>query len=252
MKIPYQSNQRQVMPTGGSAENIALTASGGQNTFLDTLTKISGDAFQQKYDLEQKKQAIDLISDLSTFDAETETTLQSIQEPGEYVAMRQQAKAAKLKTVGQTYDKKFLDEYYGNFADWEDKYDNTTRKTALKLKNTKIALDLDTTSRKMLETVPSDLEDAIQRLAVLEAKKNDGVSEGALDEKKTRDYLDKIEQSMFSSLLNKTVNESQEEVVQVPFASRDQYIENRVKTYGEIYDEAQKRIGVGKLGGKSV
>jgi len=252
MKIPYQSNQRQVMPTGGSAENIALTASGGQNTFLDTVVKISGDAFQQKYDLEQKKQAIDLISDLSTFDAETETTLQSIQEPGEYVAMRQRAKADKLKTVGQTYDKKFLDEYYGNFADWENKYDDTTRKGALKLKNTKIALDLDTTSRKMLETEPVDLEDAKQRLAVLEAKKNDGVSEGALDEKKTRDYLDKIEQSMFSSLLNKTVNESQEEVVQVPFASRDQYIENRVKTYGEIYDEAQKRIGVGKLGGKSV
>ena len=252
MKIPYQSNQRQVMPEGGSAQNIALTASGGQNTFLDTLTKISGDAFQQKYDLEQKKQAIDLISDLSTFDAETQTTLQNIQEPGEYVAMRQRAKADKLKTVSQTYDKKFLDEYYGNFADWENKYDDTTRKGALKLKNTKIALDLDTTARQMLETEPVDLEDAIQRLAVLEAKKNDGVSEGALDEETTRKYLDKVEQSMFSTLLNKTVNESQEEVVQVPFASRDQYIENRVKTYSEIYDEAQKRIGVGKLGGKSV
>ena len=69
MKIPYQSNQRQVMPEGGSAQNIALTASGGQNTFLDTLTKISGDAFQQKYDLEQKKQAIDLISDLLFLEA---------------------------------------------------------------------------------------------------------------------------------------------------------------------------------------
>lgn len=252
MKIPYESNQRQVMPEGGSAQNIAITASGGQNTFLDTLTKISGDAFEQKYDLEQKKKAIDLISDLSTFDAETQTTLQNIQEPGEYVALRQRAKTDKLKTVGQTYDKNFLDKYYGNFADWENKYDATTRKTGLKLKNTQILVDIDTTARKLSKTDVLNQDDLDQRVAVLTAKLEYGKQEGAVNPVEAEKNKDEFEKILYSSLINNKYTEAQEEVGQIAYPHQNEYIENRVKTYSDIYDRAEQDIGIGKLGGKSV
>ena len=67
MKIPYQSNQRQVMPTGGSAQNIALQSTPGLNPFLDTVVKISGEKFEESKakDLQQKQ--LGILKDLNKF-----------------------------------------------------------------------------------------------------------------------------------------------------------------------------------------
>ena len=253
MKIPYQSNQRQVMPTGGSAQNIALQSTPGLNPFLDTVVKISGEKFEESKakDLQQKQ--LGILKDLNKFNNDTEINLREIEDPVAYEQQRQTLLADKVQQITETYDSTILDPMSEALATWEMKWGNRTVEEVLRRQNILTLRDVEKTVDEITETEYFDTENANVSLQLFN-KQLDDMPPGTMtyeDQQKIyKNTAKSIITNLASNHITQSVNQLVEEANDINTARA--LIPGLVKDYEKIQALANKEVGINTITKKQV
>ena len=253
MKIPYESNQRQVMPTGGSAQNIALQSTPGLNPFLDTVVKIAGDKFDESRALDVKKQQLDILKDLNTFNNDTEASLKGIDDPIKYTQEWNNALKNKIELLRETHSPEVIDGMVEPLTRIEMQMANRIYANAQEKQNTILVNDLDKAIAEDLSHENTNLEDTLVDIKLIETEL-DVLTGNVLDPKGAASRKLEYKKAKITNLSNNFKVESLD-TIRNKSHNRDEaeaLIPRYVERYKKIQETANKELGINTISKNAV
>tara|TARA_R100001594_G_scaffold6095_5_gene17894 strand:+ start:2159 stop:4543 length:2385 start_codon:yes stop_codon:yes gene_type:complete len=254
MKIPYQSNQRQVMPTGGSAENIALQSTPGLNPFLDTVVKISGEKFEESRALDIQKQQLDILKDLNKFNNDTEASLKTIDDPIKYSQEWNNALKNKIESLRENHNPEVIDGMLGDLTNIEMKITNTIFANAQTKQNSILVNDLNNYIASDLENENTNLEDTLVDIVLTETEIDNLTGRGVHDIQVAEKLKVEYKKDKIKNLSNNFKAESRDTIINKSH-NRDEaaaLIPRFVERYKKIQETANKELGINTISKEAV
>ena len=253
MKIPYESNQRQVMPTGGDAQNIALQSTPGLNPFLDTVVKIAGDKFDESRALDIQKQQLDILKDLNTFNNDTEASLKGIDDPIKYTQEWNNALKNKIELLRETHSPEVIDGMVEPLTRIEMQMANRIYANAQEKQNTILVNDLDKAIADDLSHENFILEDTLVDIKLIETE-IDSLTGNAIDAKEAASRTLEYKKDKITNLSNNFKVESLD-TIRNKSHNRDEaeaLIPRYVERYKKIQETANKELGINTISKNAV